>query len=120
MSDARNLGVKGESIAVDYLTNNGYKILDRNWKSGRTEIDIIAENERYVVFVEVKTRSEDFQVDPVYAVNVEKQRTIIFAADNYLRRKEIDKECRFDIITIIKKGGSFSINHIEEAFYPTL
>ena len=73
-----------------------------------------------MVFAEVKTRTEDFLMHPVTAVNSEKQRSMISAADGYIRRFNINKECRFDVITVIKKGSDFVIDHIEDAFYPTL
>jgi putative endonuclease len=70
--------------------------------------------------VEVKTRTDDYQMHPVTAVTKEKQRSIIWAADGYLQKFNINKEGRFDVITIIKKGESFLVDHIEGAFYPTL
>ena len=73
MSDKAALGARGEELAAGYLRQHGYTIRDRNWRSGRTEIDIIAENSEYIVFVEVKTRSADYQVHSRDAVNVPKQ-----------------------------------------------
>jgi len=87
---------------------------------GKLELDIIAENKDFIVFAEVKTRSDDFQMHPVTAVNREKQRSMIFAANNYIQWNNIDKESRFDIITIIKKADGYQVDHIEDAFYPTL
>ena len=70
--------------------------------------------------MEVKTRTEDFQIHPVTAINKEKQKSIVYAAEGYLQRYSLDKESRFDIITIIKKGEDYQIDHIVDAFYPTL
>ena len=120
MSDNIETGIKGEEIAAGWLINAGYTIRDRNWKSGKNEIDIIAENNEFVVFVEVKSRAADYQVHPREAVNVPKQRTIIFAASNYIKRYNIEKECRFDIITVIFNGNDYEVDHIEAAYYPTL
>lgn len=120
MSESHDLGKKGEDLAVEYLKKKGYTIRHRNWKSGKTELDIIAENNEYIVFAEVKTRSEDYLLDPAGAVNREKQKTIIFAADKYLQTYGLDKESRFDVISIISKGSGSVIDHIENAFYPTL
>jgi len=120
MSESHNLGIKGEDIAAEYLQNKGYKIRHRNWKSGKRELDIVAENKDFIVFVEVKTRTEDFLMPPVSAVNSEKQRSMIYTADSYLQKYAIDKESRFDVITIINKGKSSEIEHKEDAFYPTL
>jgi putative endonuclease len=120
MSDKAALGIRGEELAASWLRQHGYTIRDRNWKSGRTEIDIIAENSEYIIFVEVKSRSADFQLSPAEAVNVPKQRTIIFAASNYINRYGISREARFDIITVIFSGPDWEIDHIENAFYPTM
>ena len=120
MSESHELGRSGEEHAAAYLKNNGYKILFRNWKWGVNEIDIIAENKDFVVFVEVKTRSANFMEEPSKAVPVAKQKSIIRAAEGYIKRFRIDKESRFDIIAIINKNEGFEIDHIEDAFYPTL
>jgi putative endonuclease len=120
MAESHNLGQTGEELAEEHLKKAGYKILFRNWKWGKNEVDIIAENKDFIVFAEVKTRSDDFRMSPVSAVNREKQKAIIRAADGYLQRYKIDKESRFDVITLIKTGDSFEIDHIEDAFYPTL
>ncbi len=120
MSESHDLGQKGEDLAAEHLAKAGYKILFRNWKWGKNEIDIIAENNEFIIFAEVKTRSDDFQVHPVNAVTREKQRAIIRAADGYIQRNRINKESRFDVITVIKSAESFQIDHIEGAFYPTL
>ncbi len=120
MAESHELGQKGEDLALDHLKNSGFKILFRNWKWGRNEIDIIAEKKDVVIFAEVKTRNDDFQMHPMTAVNKEKQRSLIRAADGYIRKFKIDKDSRFDVITVIKKGEEFEIDHIENAFYPTL
>jgi putative endonuclease len=120
MAESHNLGQKGEAVAAEYLKEAGYKILFRNWKWGKHEIDLITENKDFVVFVEVKTRNEDYQIPPVNAVTPEKQRSLIYAADGYLQRYNIRKESRFDVIIIIKKGESYEVDHIVDAFYPTL
>jgi putative endonuclease len=120
MSDSQLLGQQGEDLATDFLVDAGYKILARNWTWGRTEIDIIAENKDFIVFAEVKTRSADFLVEPGAAINRDKRRTIVTAANGYLLRYKIDKEARFDVITVIQSVDSHKIDHIEGAFYPTL
>jgi putative endonuclease len=120
MSDRRQLGPLGEEIASAFLTGKGYSIRHRNWRSGRTEIDIVAENSSFVVFAEVKTRSADYSVHPAEAVNVPKQRKIIFAASNYIDTYNIKKEARFDIITVIISAKGHETEHIEGAYYPTM
>jgi putative endonuclease len=120
MSESHNLGQKGEELAAEYLKKAGCKILFCNWKWGKHEIDIIAENKDFIIYTEVKTRSDDFQMHPLTSITKEKQKSIILAAEGYIKRYKIDKESRFDVITIIKKSDDFEINHIEDAFYPTL
>jgi putative endonuclease len=120
MADSHNLGQEGENMAREHLLKKGYKILHTNWKSGKREIDIVAENKDFVVFVEVKTRTDDFHMHPRHAVTSEKQKSIIYAAENYIERYNINKESRFDIVSIINNGKSIEFEHIEDAFYPTL
>ncbi len=120
MSDSGSVGRRGEELAAGYLRRKGYSVRHRNWRSGRTEIDIIAEDSRHILFIEVKTRSADYTVHPAEAVNVPKQRTITNTASSYLRAFRIDKEARFDIITVICDGADYEIEHIEGAWYPTL
>ena len=120
MAESHILGIKGEDIAADHLKKSGYRILFRNWKWGKHEVDIIAEKDDMVVFVEVKTRTKEFIEDLRYVVTTEKQKSIIYAANGYLHKFNVDKESRFDVLTIIKSGDSEKIEHIEDAFYPTL
>ncbi len=120
MNESQDLGQKGEKHAAALLEEKGYTIRHRNWRTGKLEVDIVAENEEFVVFVEVKTRTEDFLVEPRNAVNREKQRSMMFAAENYIKRYDIGKEGRFDIITLVWNGKTFVADHIEDAFYSTL
>jgi len=121
MSESQIIGQTGEDRAVAYLKEAGYKIRHRNWESGKKELDIVAENNDYIVFVEVKTRTEGFVEPPKNAVTDNKQKLIIYAAETYIQIYDISKESRFDVITVIAKGNKFEIEqHIEGAFYPTL
>jgi putative endonuclease len=120
MSESHSLGQTGESLAVAFLENAGYTIRHRNWKFGKRELDIVAENSDFIVFVEVKTRTDDQWMDPRNAVTSEKQRSIIYAADGYIQKYKLNKESRFDVIIVMGKEAPFKIDHIENAFYPTL
>ncbi len=120
MSESHSLGKNGERLAIKYLRQNGYRVLEKNWATGRKEIDIIAEDDEFIIFIEVKTRMADFQLHPRDAVSVPKQRNIIYAAQTYIQRNEIDKEARFDIITVVVDGAKHELEHIRDAFYPTL
>lgn len=117
MATHNELGKWGEDIAAKYLEQKGYIIIDRDWKSGHRDIDIIARNDNAIVFVEVKTRRNRFFTDPEMAVNYEKIRNLRWAANHYIKYHRIDLEVRFDIVTVV---GTFccepEINHIEDAF----
>jgi putative endonuclease len=114
------LGTKGEQAAAEYLAGKGYKIIERNWRFGKDEIDIIAQKDSFIIIVEVKTRSTSFFGEPEEAVDRQKRRFLIRAADKYVNQKAIDLEVRFDIVSVIFEQGKQTIRHIEDAFYPTL
>jgi putative endonuclease len=120
MAEHNELGKKGEEIAKEYLAGKGYKILETNWVSGKNEIDILAVDGKYLVVVEVKTRHSNYAGEPETAVTREKQKSLIRAANAYIRKMNIDLEVRFDIISILVVKGKEQVNHIEDAFYPTL
>ncbi len=114
------LGKRGEELAVEHLLKKGYRILDRNWRHNAKEIDIIARDKNKLVIVEVKSRDHEYYEHPVHAVTVQKQQFLINAADAYIRANDLNLETRFDVITVVFYPGSFEIDHIDGAFYPTL
>jgi len=120
MAEKHETGKKGERLALDHLLKNGYTILETNWQCGHKEIDIIAQKAEVVVFIEVKTRKTAFFGEPEEFVSKVKQNLLIKAANQYLAQKKINLEARFDIISILFMGEEHRINHIREAFYPTL
>jgi putative endonuclease len=120
MTDPQSLGKSGEDLAASYLKKKDYRIAFRNWRWGKHEIDIVAENQEYIVFVEVKTRSRDFITDLNTVIPKSKQQSIITAADGYIRRFAVDKSARFDLITIVGTGDDTVVDHIEDIFYVTL
>lgn len=114
------LGKAGEDAAAMYLEQNGYTIRDRNWRKNHLELDIVATKEEDLIIVEVKTRSNTDYIEPQDAVNWQKIRHIVVAADAYIKHFCIDAPVRFDIITAIGEPGSFRIEHIINAFYPPM
>jgi putative endonuclease len=120
MADHNELGKQGEALAVKYLQKQGYEILETNWRAGRFEIDIIAGIGDFLVIVEVKARQSNVVVEPEFSVTRQKQKSLITAANIYIRWKNIIRETRFDIISIIINPEETSIKHITNAFYPTL
>ncbi len=116
----RELGELGERLAREYLESKSYKILHTNWHHGHKELDIVTQYNETIVVVEVKTRASDYWEEPKDAVRLKKQRRIIDAADAYVQNQNIDLEVRFDIVSILFEGDKHTIEHIEDAFYPTL
>jgi len=117
MAEHNELGKYGEGLAVTYLEDNGYAILEKNWKFRKLEIDVIALKNDILAIIEVKTRSGiDFGL-PQDAVKKEKIQLLVKAADKYVTGNELNVEVRFDIIAIYKQGNEFKIEHLEDAFY---
>ena len=117
MADHNETGKNGEAIAMKYLQDKGYQILEQNWHNHHQEIDIIASKGNELVIVEVKCRTGTPLVEPYVAVNQNKQNKLIKAANAYIQRKNMNMETRFDVISITL-GKEISIDHIENAFYP--
>ena len=120
MQNNLDFGKRGEDLAVNYLINKGYQILERNWRSGHKEIDIIALDGNTLVAVEVKTRQSNTYGEPDIAVGVMKQKMLIWAAEAYVRYKNLDVEIRFDIISIVMTNTEIHLEHLEDAFIPTI
>jgi putative endonuclease len=118
MSDVRNIGKLGEEKAIAFLRSQNFNILHTNWRYKKLEVDIIAESEGKIVFIEVKTRSSAEYGEPETFVSPKKQRFIVSAANSYLIEKSIDSEARFDVIGILFKKNETIINHLKDAFYP--
>lgn len=114
------LGKAGEDAVAKYLEQNGYAIHNRNWRKNHLELDIVATKDGELVIIEVKTRSNTKCIEPQDAVNRQKIRRIVIAADAYIKHFCIDAPVRFDIITAVGETGAFKIEHIKEAFYPPM
>lgn len=112
-------GNKGEQLAVDFLLNIGYTILDRNFRSGKAEIDIIAKDKNFIIFIEVKSRSVFNEGTPRDLLSNSQQKRIIEAAHNYIIDNDINEEARFDFISVTLDQQN-KIEHIKDAFYPSL
>ncbi len=102
MKTTKEIGNYGEDLASKYLVHKGYKIIKRNFHFGKYgEIDIVAEINNILVFVEVKTRTNTDYYDPILSINYPKQLALRKAAEGYLYVNKInDKECRFDVVII--------------------
>ena len=115
----QNIGEIGEEYTVKFLEKKKYNILERNYRKRYGEIDIIAENKNYIVFVEVKPRHKDSMASAADAVNRQKQIRIIKTASLYLAENETEKFCRFDVCEVYINSDNLKlvdINYIEAAF----
>ena len=117
MAAHNELGTWGEEQAAHYLERKGFLMVERDWKSGHRDLDIIALDEDTMVFVEVKTRSNRMFTDPEMAVDYQKIQHLQQAANHYIKYRHIDKEIRFDIITVVgTMNETPAIDHIKDAF----
>jgi len=120
MAEHNLIGKKGEENAIKYLQANGYKIRHCNWRFKKNEIDIICEKNNLLVVVEVKTRTSEIFENPKEAVTKSKQKAIIKATEQYIFTYDINLETRFDVISVIISGNETKVEHIEDAFQPSL
>ena len=120
MAAHNELGKEGEEEAVRYLERLNYHILHRNWRCGRKELDIVAEHQGELVIVEVKTRRDKRFGMPEESISESKIRRIVSSTDAYLRKFRMDMPVRFDIISLIGTEPPLEIEHIVNAFYPTI
>lgn len=119
MMTRKEIGEMGENVAANLLIEKGYKILERNYRVGHLELDIIALKEDTIAFVEVKTRSVNYLVSPQEAVDYRKRNLIVNAADSYMRLFNRTENARLDVITVLHQCGKVvSVEHIEDAFSP--
>ncbi|MCK9256146.1 MAG: YraN family protein [Bacteroidales bacterium] len=118
MSEKIKLGDKGEELAAEMLAEKGYVIISANWRAKHKELDIIAMDGNILVFVEVKTRSENFWGNPEEFVTRQKQKLLIKAAETYISETGFSGESRFDVVSVLFLKSGTEIEHIIEAFYP--
>lgn len=125
MAQHNETGHKGEQLAADYLRSKGYTIRDMDWRQGHRDLDIIAltPDMLTLVFVEVKTRTDDYLTSPELAIDLKKIRNLGLAANSYVKQNRITLDLRFDIITVVSDTDGHSlprIEHWEDAFNPML
>lgn len=120
MAQHNKTGEWGEALAREYLVSKGYAIIDTNARFGKNELDIIAEHNNRIVFVEVKTRSsEDY--DPVDAIDLKKIKHLCRGAEAYVRSFNIPHPVQFDVIVVIgTPETAHRIEHYADAFMPPM
>jgi len=116
MADHNELGKKGEEFAIDFLIEAGYKILEKNYRFQKAEVDIIALKGLVLAIVEVKTRSTDYFGNPQDFVNPKKIKLLLSAIDHYVVEKDLDVEVRFDIIAVILQKKEKKLVHLKDAY----
>lgn len=116
--ESKILGAKGEDFACDILHETGWRVIERNFRSHHGEIDIIANDENDLVFVEVKSYSYRSFYKPVFSITEYKKRSIIHAARTYIMLNKVKgMNCRFDVIAIYRNWkGEQKIEHFKNAF----
>ena len=112
------LGSEGESRALNFLQSNGHEILETNFKWKRGEIDIISLNKGKLVVTEVKTRNSEALGSPVLSITKRKQKQIISITNQFVKERNLLKDVRFDVVLIVLNKYRYTIEHIEDAFYP--
>jgi putative endonuclease len=111
------LGVEGERLAEAWLVQRGWRILDRRFRSGHRDLDLVAERSGIVAFVEVKARRGRNFGDPVEAVNWRKQRELTRSAGVWIARFGGEKQLfRFDVVGVLMDESGVRIRHVENAF----
>ena len=118
----QDLGKKGEDVALEYLLQRGMKLLERNWRSGHKELDLVMEEDGFIRIVEVRSRTFPAQIDPFESVDTVKRKKIMQAAKGFVaanRSRIKGKEVVFDVVSILFNGELFKIEYIREAFAPT-
>lgn len=117
MSRAYDWGKEGEKLAYDYLVQSGFKILEKNYRYGHKEVDLIARRDKTLIFVEVKSASTKKFGDPQSWINLKKQNQLREAALAYIQEKNpVCQEFRFDVIAIQREKNKIKIEHIPGAF----
>ncbi|MDP3150279.1 MAG: YraN family protein [Ignavibacteria bacterium] len=116
-SSTKEKGKEGEEKAVTLLIEKGFEIIERNYRYGKGEIDIIARDKEFLVFVEVKSRESLEYGKPEEAITKRKMSQIRKITEAYLAEKNITNEnIRFDVVAILFLNGEISIEHYENAF----
>ena len=116
-TERQEFGLEGEEVAERWLRRQGWRVLQRRYRSGHRDIDLIAEREGTVAFVEVKARRGEAFGDPVQAVNWKKQRELARSACIWIdRHGRPGDQYRFDVIGVLMDRGRVRVRHVENAF----
>lgn len=117
MSDKIKRGKEGEDLAMTFLERKGFRVLSRNYRYKKSEIDLIVCRENWLVYVEVKTRASTAFGFPEDFVDHKKKKKIFEGALQHMTETAWEGNVRFDIVAVDLSGTLPSIHHIEDAFY---
>ena len=111
------LGARGEAVAARYLRRRGYAIVRRNYRCGAGAIDLVALDRGVLVFVEVKTRTQERFGAPLEAVGSGKRRRLARAAEEFVREHDLyDRAIRFDVVGVRRRGWRWDVELVRDAF----
>ena len=118
----QELGKRGEEVALEYLLQQGMGLLERNWRCGHKELDLIMEDGVFIRIVEVRTREYPSIMEPFESITLQKRNKVIAAAKGYMEQKgrflSGSKEVVFDVVSVLFNGELFEIKYLREAFAP--
>ncbi len=117
MAQHNDTGKVGEAHAMRYLQNKGFQILETNYRAKHAEIDLIAQGDKLLIFVEVKTRTNVRYGNPETFVDQAKARLVMKAAEHYIFATDWQFDVRFDILAVTIYGDDVQVTHLEDAFY---
>ena len=111
-------GRRGEDLALAWMQDHGFRLLDRNWRSGHKELDLVMEGAERVHIVEVKTMTPPLLIQPFEKVDPAKQGRLVAAARHYIAQRQVTREVQFDVVSVILGDGQPQVEYIPEAFFP--
>lgn len=122
MAKHNELGKEGEQAACEFLIGKGYTIRETNWRMGRLEIDIVAQEPKAnrLHIIEVKTRTTDEHFDPMGSITRAKIRNLVNASNGYISHYQLRMSVQYDVMIIVGEAPDFTINFIPNAFLPPL
>lgn len=117
MAQHNLFGDKAEEKALTFLLDKGYTLLEKNYRYGHAEVDLLMKKRQKLICVEVKARSTDFFGTPESFISSKKIKLLVSVVDHYIEQTGLNLEVRFDVIGIVKKEEKWNIKHIKNAFY---
>lgn len=122
MAQHNKLGQEGEQAATDFLIAKGYTVRETNWRLGKLEVDIVAQEPaaNRLHFVEVKTRTSAQHFDPMSSITPAKIRNLVNAANGYIQHYQLKMSVQYDVMILVGTAPNFNILFIPNAFQPPL